>query len=444
MRMTDLIARKKKGGRLTSEEIGFWVDGIVSESIPRYQSAALLMAIYFRDLAEEETVALTEIMRDSGETLDLTSIEGRTSDKHSTGGVGDKLSFLIGPLAAACGVPVPMLSGRALGHTGGTLDKLEAIPGYQTRLSRERFIEIVRDVGISIIGQTASLAPADKTLYSLRDVTGTVESIPLIVSSILSKKLAAGPETLVFDVKSGDGAFLQDLDSCRKLAETLVRVSGRMGRPATAFITNMNTPIGRMVGNGIEIAESIEVLRGGDGGDMMEISVALASEMVLLSGLAGSEVEARAKVLDALTSGKGAETFQKMIVAHGGDGRVVDDPTSILPAARYKRELTSPRSGWIDSIGARAIGLAATRLGAGRETAEDVVSPGAGIELLKKPGDEVRAGEPVAILLADQEDRFDRVSDDVLAAYQVTDKKGSPDIMIIETIRSHANGGEKD
>lgn len=439
MRMIDLLERKKTGGMLTPEEIHWWIGGVADDSIPDYQTSALLMAIYLRDLTEEETVALTMEMMNSGKTIDLTTIEGMTADKHSTGGVGDKLSFLVGPIAAACGVPVPMLSGRALGHTGGTLDKLESIPGYRTRLTVERFIEIVRETGISIIGQTDELAPADRKLYSLRDATSTVESIPLIVGSILSKKLAAGPRALVFDVKCGDGAFLPDRDSCRKLSRLLVEVSNRMDRPASAVMTEMDSPLGRMVGNALEIVESIEVLRGGEGGDMMEITFALASEMLLLTGVASDEDEAHAKAAEALSSGRALETFRKMVEAHGGDPRVIDDP-ALLPRAKFTRGVAAGRGGSITTIGARAIGVASTRLGAGREKAEDKVSAGAGIELLCKPGDNVSAGDEIAVMHSDEEGRLDLVEESVRSAFRIGSEKGRAGGNILETFRAYPDG----
>ncbi len=440
MRMIDLIDTKKRGGSLTAEQLHWWITSVAAGTVPDYQTASLLMAIFLRGLDADETMRLTVEMMNSGETIDLASIEGTTADKHSTGGVGDKLSFLVGPLAAACGVPVPMLSGRALGHTGGTLDKLESIPGYRTRLDTGRFIEIVRETGLSIIGQTDELAPADRKLYALRDATATVESIPLIVGSILSKKFAAGPEVLVFDVKCGDGAFLADLDSCRTLGKTLVDVSCRMGRRATAILTDMNAPLGHKVGNALEIDESIDVLRGGDGSDMMEPTFVLAAEMVFLAGAAEDREEARRKVEDALASGRALEVFRKMIEAHGGESNVLDD-RSLLPRSRFRRVVKARSGGFVQAIGARAIGLASTRLGAGRERAEDAVSPGAGIEILRKRGDEVAAADPIAVMHADEEERLDAAENDVAAAWRIGPEKPSPTPPVIETIRSDRDEG---
>ncbi len=441
MRMIDLIEKKKSGKELSSGEIGAWIEGVVDRSVPDYQSAALLMAIRFRGLTDEETFFLTEKMLHSGEILDLSSIKEPTSDKHSTGGVGDKLSFIVGPLAAACGVAVPMLSGRALGHTGGTLDKLESIPGYETRLPTERFLRIVSDVGISIIGQTERLAPADGRIYSLRDVTGTVDSVPLIVASILSKKVAAGPASLVFDVKCGDGAIFDDSEMSRRLARLLVRIASRMGKSASALITEMSTPLGRTVGNALEIAESIEALQGGGEEDMMKISLALAGEMLLRAGRADSEKEAGALLDDALTSGRALETFQRMIVAHGGDGSVVDDPDR-LPAARFRRDVTAPAPGFVQSLSARTTGLAAMRLGAGREKVDDRVSAGAGVVIVRRPGETVAAGETLAVLHADDEEKISQAVPEVQGAFRIGPDRPEKKPLVLETIRSGEAGGE--
>ncbi|MFH1276843.1 MAG: thymidine phosphorylase [Candidatus Eisenbacteria bacterium] len=438
LRMVDLIERKKRGGGLTLGEIRGWVAGITDGSIPDYQTAALLMAIRFRGLGGDETFALTGEMLRSGELLDLGRLGGPTADKHSTGGVGDKLSFIVGPLAAACGVRVPMLSGRALGHTGGTLDKLESIPGYRTRLPTAEFLDVVERVGISIVGQTDRLAPADGKLYALRDVTGTVDSVPLIVSSILSKKLAAGPESLVFDVKSGDGAILEEPERVRELADLLVSVATRMGRRASALLTDMSVPLGRTVGNALEIGESIEALRGGGEADMMEISLALAAEMLLLSGVASSGEEARSRLGDALSSGRALEVFRRMIEAHGGDPAVVDDPGR-LPRATIVREVPAPVAGTVLAARAKEIGLTAMSLGAGREKVEDRIDPGAGIELRKRPGDTVSRGEPLALLHGNHESPMESAAARVAAAFRIG--PGAPPVrdLVIDRIRATSN-----
>ncbi len=435
IRFVDIIEKKKQGSRLTESEIRYWIRGVTDKSIPDYQTAALLMAIRFQKLANDEIVLLTQSMQDSGITLDLSSLDGPTADKHSTGGVGDKLSFLVGPLAAACGVPVPMLSGRGLGHTGGTLDKLESIPGYRTDLSSERFLAIVREVGISIIGQTGELAPADKTLYALRDVTATVDSIPLIVSSILSKKLAAGPDALVFDVKTGDGAFLPDREAGRELAKRLVEVSAKAGKRSAALITDMNVPLGAMVGNALEIAESARVLRGEPGGDMLDASFGLAEQTLLLTDRAKDAADAARQVRDALDSGRALEVFGRMIEAHGGDPAVLEDESK-LPQARCRRVVKATKAGTVTKLPARAIGLLSMRLGAGRETVDDRVDPGAGIELRKKPGDAVSKGEDLAVLYAENEDRLDRGERDILSIYTIEDKSFKRGPSVLETVLS--------
>jgi len=440
--MIDLIERKKTGKALLPHDIHEWIRGIVAGEIPDYQSAALLMAIRFRGLTEEETFALTVEMIRSGETIDLSSIRSTTADKHSTGGVGDKLSFLIGPMVAACGVPVPMLSGRALGHTGGTLDKLESIPGYQTSLPIERFVEIVKKVGISIVGQTKSLAPADGHLYALRDVTATVDSIPLIVASILSKKIAAGPEAVVFDVKCGDGAILQDGEDTRRLASSLVKVARRLGRKASALITDMSTPLGRTVGNALEIEESILFLRGeADAPDMEEISFALAAEMLLLAGRAESDTEARELLMESLHSGRAAATFQEMIFAHRGDPRVVEDP-NILPKARHHKEVKAATGGFVTELPARAVGLAAMRLGAGRGSMEETIHPGAGIKLLRKPGEAVDQGDVLAVLHSDDKEKLKRVEAGFADLFRIEAEAPPARPRILESLRGGGEAGE--
>ncbi|MFH1681059.1 MAG: thymidine phosphorylase [Candidatus Eisenbacteria bacterium] len=440
MRAIDLIEKKKRGERLSDSELAYWVRGVVAGEIPDYQSAALLMAIRFRGLDEGETLALTSEMVRSGDVLDLSFLGAPTADKHSTGGVGDKLSFIVGPLVAACGVRVPMLSGRALGHTGGTLDKLESIPGYRTRLPTPRFLEIVSEVGISIVGQSDRLAPADGKLYALRDVTATVDSIPLIVSSILSKKIAAGPGVLVFDVKSGDGAVLRDLEEGRALARSLVAVAERLGRKASALITDMSAPLGRTVGNALEIAESIEALRGRGETDMMVISLALAAEILLLTGRANGDEEARRLLADALEEGSALNLFRRMIAAHGGEDGIVDDP-GLLPRARFVREIAAAGGGTLLSVSARAIGLAAMRLGAGRGRVEDPVSPGAGIEVLRKPGAAVSAGDLLARMHTDREDLLGETEPAVRGAFRVGEGKPDERRFIIEHVRGSSAGG---
>ncbi|MBK9518966.1 MAG: thymidine phosphorylase [Anaeromyxobacter sp.] len=397
MRAYELIHRKRDGGRLSDEELGALIAGYTAGEIPDYQLAAFCMAVFFRGMDEGEVRALTAAMLHSGDVLDLSAIPGVKVDKHSTGGVGDKVSLPLAPLAAACGVKVPMVSGRGLGHTGGTLDKLEAIPGFRVDLPVERFVELVRDLGLGLIGQTARIAPADKRLYALRDVTATVESIPLIAGSIMSKKLAEGIDALVLDVKVGRGAFMKTLPEARRLAETLIGIGRGMGKRVTALLTAMDQPLGRAVGNALEVAESIELLRGGGPADLRELTVALTAEMVLLARLAPDLAAARARVERAILDGSGLATFRAVVAAQGGDPRVVDEPGR-LPRAAQVVPLLAPSAGVVEALDAEAVGLAAMALGAGRARVEDAVDPAVGVVLLRKVGDRVAAGEPLCLV----------------------------------------------
>jgi pyrimidine-nucleoside phosphorylase len=352
------------------------------------------MAIFHRGMSPAETAHLTRAMADSGKVLDLSDIPGPKVDKHSTGGVGDKTSLVLGPLAAACGVVVPMMSGRGLGHSGGTLDKLESIPGFRVGLSESEFRDALREVGLGMIGQTAEVAPADKTLYSLRDVTATVESIPLITASILSKKLAEGISGLVMDVKCGRGAFMKTRADAKALAESLVRVGTANGLKMSAFITAMDAPLGRHVGNALEVIESIETLKGNGPRDLTDLSVLLAARMVKLAGVASSDDEANRKVRSALDSGAGLEVFRRCVEEQGGDSRVIDD-YSRLPSAPRTMDVVAPRSGYVSEVVAGAVGVASMVLGGGRERAEDGIDHAVGIICRKKPGEPVKAGETV-------------------------------------------------
>ncbi|HZZ85796.1 MAG TPA: thymidine phosphorylase [Anaeromyxobacteraceae bacterium] len=397
MRAQDLIQLKRDGEELEPEQLAALVAGYTSGEVPDYQMAAFCMAVFFRGMSEAETAALTRAMLRSGEVLDLSDIPGVKVDKHSTGGVGDKVSIALAPLAAACGVKVPMISGRGLGHTGGTLDKLEAIPGFQVRLPVERFREILSSVGACLIGQTERLAPADRKLYALRDVTATVESIPLIAGSIMSKKLAEGIDALVLDVKVGKGAFMRKTEDARKLAQTLAGIGRATGKQVVALLTAMDEPLGRTIGNALEVAEAIEVLRGGGPEDLRELTVALTSEMVLAAGLAGGHPEARRRVLGALADGSALARLKEIVRAQGGDPRAIDDP-SRLPRATSTLTVAAPRQGLVQALDARALGLAAMTLGAGRSRLEDQVDPAVGIVLAKKTGDYVEEGEPLCVL----------------------------------------------
>jgi pyrimidine-nucleoside phosphorylase len=394
VRATDIILKKRDGGALSRDEIAFVIDGVTHGSVPDYQISAWLMAVLWRGMSTEETAWLTDAMVHSGVRLDLSDIPGVKVDKHSTGGVGDKTSLILAPLAAACGVPVPMMSGRGLGHTGGTLDKLEAIPGFRVNLSIDEMMTALRRNGCAMIGQTAEIAPADKKLYAMRDVTGTVESIPLISASIMSKKIAEGIDALVLDVKSGSGAFMKTLAASRQLAESLVAIGAAAGVRTEAIITMMDAPLGCAVGNALEVAECIEVLKGSGPADLVDVSVELTARMLVLGGVAADRSAARERVRAAIASGDGLERFRHIIETQGGDPRVVDDTTR-LPAAPYRHVLKATRAGYVTAMDAGLVGRASVLLGAGRDRAEDPVDPAVGLVLLVKPGQQVSDGDGV-------------------------------------------------
>jgi pyrimidine-nucleoside phosphorylase len=394
MQTLDSIRHKRDGGTLDRAAIERFVSGVTAGTIPEYQTAALLMAICIRGMNEEETAALTDAMVRSGLRVTYPGIEGVPVDKHSTGGVGDKTSLVLAPLAAACGAVVPMMSGRGLGHTGGTLDKLESIPGFRTALSIDELRVAVSSVGCAMIGQTAEIAPADRKLYALRDVTGTVESIPLICASIMSKKIAEGIGGLVLDVKTGDGAFMKTEERSRALARSLIAIGEASGVRTDAVITRMDAPLGRAVGNANEVIESIETLKGRGPRDLEALSVLLAARMLIAAGLERDEPAAEQRVRTALTSGAGVEKFRDIIAQQGGDPHVVDDYAR-LPTAPDSTDVRAPRSGYISTLRAELVGRAAVALGAGRRTLDDVIDPGVGIEVAAAPGDGVTEGAPV-------------------------------------------------
>ncbi|HET9554663.1 MAG TPA: thymidine phosphorylase [Anaeromyxobacteraceae bacterium] len=434
MRAYELIHRKRDGGRLEAGEIAALVDGYTRGEIPDYQLAAFCMAVFFRGMDAGEVEALTGAMLRSGDVLDLSAIPGAKVDKHSTGGVGDKVSLPLAPLAAACGVKVPMVSGRGLGHTGGTLDKLEAIPGFRTDLPVERFVELVRDLGLALAGQTARIAPADRKLYALRDVTATVESIPLIAGSIMSKKLAEGIDALVLDVKVGRGAFMKTLPEARRLAETLAGIGRGFGKRVTALLTAMDQPLGCAVGNALEVEESIALLRGGGPADLRELTVALTAEMLLLARLAPDLPAARRAVEAAIADGRGLATLRRIVEAQGGDPAAVDDPGR-LPRAAQVLPVAAPAAGVVEAIDAEAIGLAAMALGAGRTRVEDRVDPAVGIVLDRKVGDRVQAGEPLCHVHRNAGgEPQDRVAARILAAYRVGQGPAAPPPLVLERI----------
>jgi len=398
MRAVDLIRRKRDGGELTADEIRFLVGGIATREVPEYQWSAMTMAILWRGMTPHETAALVEAMLHSGTVIDLSDIPGPKVDKHSTGGVGDKTSLILAPIAAACGVTVPMVSGRGLGHTGGTLDKLESIPGFRIDLDLAAYRRVARECGLVLIGQTAEIAPADRVLYALRDATATVESIPLITASILSKKLAEGIDSLVLDVKTGDGAFMAKREDARALAESMTRIGRELGKPVQALITSMDAPLGRAVGNALEVWESVECLKGRGPDDLMEVSLELAAEMLLLGGVAATRDEALVKCRRSIADGSALERFRAVVAAQGGDPRVCDDPLGVLPKAERMEAFRAAASGFIAGIRAWPVGQASMLLGAGRARADSKIDPAAGIVFTKTLGDEVRAGDVIAEL----------------------------------------------
>jgi pyrimidine-nucleoside phosphorylase len=392
----ELIRRKRDGERVSPDDLRWFVRAVTDGSVPDYQAAAMLMAIYFRGLDADELAAWADAMLRSGDVLSLDGVTAAKVDKHSTGGVGDKISLPLAPAVAACGIAVPMVSGRGLGHTGGTLDKLESIPGFRVDLPVEKFIAITRDVGTCLIGQTERIAPADRKLYALRDVTATVESIPLIASSIMSKKLAEGIDGLVLDCKVGSGAFMKTLDRARELARTIQQIGRSAGKQVTAVLTDMSQPIGRWVGNAVEVLESIEVLRGGGPADTRALTVALGAEMLVIGGAAADPTEGAAQIARVLDDGSALARFRRVVEAQGGDPRVCDDPAGVLPRVPGRREVLAPRAGNLASVDAQAVGTAVVVLGGGRRKTEDKVDPAVGIEVLVRIGDRIERGQPLA------------------------------------------------
>ncbi len=418
LRAVDVIQGKRDGRELTPEEIAFFVDGYTKGAIPDYQASALTMATFFKGMTRAETVALTEAMMNSGEVLDLSELPGPKADKHSTGGVGDKTSLVLAPLVAACGVYVPMISGRGLGHTGGTLDKLEAIPGFRVNLDLGEFRAVLRKAHLGLIGQTPEIAPADRKLYALRDVTASVESLPLISASIMSKKMAEGIEALVLDVKTGDGAFMQKYEDSKALAETMVAIGRGMGKKVTALITDMDQPLGLAAGNGLETIECIEALRGEGPKDMVDLSVELAAHMLQLTAVETTLDAARGRIRATLASGAGLETFRQVIELQGGDPRVCDD-TGRLPQARERFELLAESAGVVGRIACRSVGHACMLLGGGRETVDSRIDPAVGVVLRKKVGERVAKGESLATVHANDRKRLDDAVQRLRTAFEI-------------------------
>jgi len=433
MRTVDLIHRKRDGEELAPEEIEFLIEGYTSGDIPDYQMSAFLMAVFFSGMTDREVSRLTECMLRSGDTVDLSSVPGVKVDKHSTGGVGDKTSFIVAPLAAAAGVVVPMMSGRALGHTGGTLDKLESIPGFRTDLTAEEFTAQLAQHGLAFIGQTDRLAPADRKLYALRDVTGTVESIPLISSSIMSKKLAEGVDALVLDVKVGNGAFMKKQVDARRLAQTMVGIGRRLDKKVQALITDMNQPLGYAIGNALEIMEASQTLQNAGPADLTKLCLELAARMIFLGKKAATLEEARLTAEKHLVDGSAYLKLKQVVAAQGGNPQALDK-FELLPNATGMREITSPRAGYVSTIHAEDIGVASNMIGAGRDKKEDAIDPAVGIILEVKVGEKVDAGSILCRLYYTKEDRVEEAANRVEDAFRISAQKPSERELILEVV----------
>ena len=422
MRMYDIIMKKRNGGELTKEEIRFFIEGYTKGEIPDYQVSALMMAIYFRKMTEAETAELTMAMAESGDLLDLSAIKGCKVDKHSTGGVGDKTSLALTPMVAACGIPVAKMSGRGLGHTGGTIDKLESFDGFNTALSTEQFINNVNRIGIAIMGQTADLAPADKKLYALRDVTATVDNMSLIASSIMSKKLAAGADAIVLDVKTGSGAFMKAEEDAFALAKEMVQIGKCAGRKTIAVVSDMDQPLGFTVGNALEVREAIDTLKGQGPADFVELCITLGAQMLLAGGCAETEEEARTKLQQVIDDGSALEKLAQFVEAQGGDRRAVYD-AELLPKASIVEPIPAVEEGYITKIACDEIGICSLILGGGRETKESEIDLSVGLVLKKKVGDYVKVGEPLAYIHANDMGKLAVAKERFYKAYSISDSK---------------------
>lgn len=433
MQMYDLIYKKRNGGELNSEEINYFIQGYTAGTIPDYQVSALLMAIYFKGMTGQETAALTMAMVNSGELINLEQIPGIKVDKHSTGGVGDKTTLVLAPLVASAGVPVAKMSGRGLGHTGGTIDKLESIPGFNVNLEPQTFIKQVREIGIALMAQTGIIAPADKKLYALRDVTATVDSIPLIASSVTSKKIASGADAILLDVKCGSGAFMKNRQEAASLARAMVAIGKQVNRRMVAVVTDMGQPLGYAVGNALEVKEALATLKGEGPGDLRELCLTLGSHMLVLGGVSRDTASARVQLEDMLNQGKALQKFRQLIVAQGGDASVIDNPEK-LPEAAFKSSVAAPEEGFVAAIDTMLVGRAAMLLGAGRASKDDLIDHAAGIVLTKKPGDPVKKGDELAVLHTNREDTLDAVFKLAAAAYKITAYSPHQAQLILETI----------
>jgi pyrimidine-nucleoside phosphorylase len=434
MNVTELIERKRDGHRLQSDEIAELIAGFAADRVPDYQMAAMLMAIVWRGLDDGELAAWTEAMLHSGEVLDFSHIAAPKVDKHSTGGVGDKVSIPLAPMVAACGVAIPMMSGRGLGHTGGTLDKLESIPGFRTALDRKEFVRALEKTGLVMAGQSETLVPADRRMYALRDVTGTVPSIPLIASSIMSKKLAEGLDGLVLDVKVGSGAFMKSRETARDLVDTMVGIGAAHGTVVHALITDMNQPLGREVGNASEMVESLAVLRGAGPADLVEVIMRLGGEMLLLAGIESDPTAARHRLETTIADGSALAKFEEVVLAQGGDPGVLHDPDR-FPRAPEETVVTAPRAGFVTHCDALDIGVAAVRLGAGRATKEETIDPGVGFTVCAKIGDQVAAGDPLLRIHWRDPQRRDAARPLVERAFVIGDERVEPPPLVHEVVR---------
>ncbi|EFR93329.1 pyrimidine-nucleoside phosphorylase [Listeria innocua] len=427
MRMVDIISKKRDGKALSTEEIQFFIDGYTNGEIPDYQASALAMAIFFQDMNDQERADLTMAMVGSGDTIDLSAIEGIKVDKHSTGGVGDTTTLVLAPLVAAVGVPVAKMSGRGLGHTGGTIDKLESIEGFHIELDKKDFINLVNRDKVAVIGQSGNLTPADKKMYALRDVTGTVNSIPLIASSIMSKKIAAGADAIVLDVKTGAGAFMKTDEDAENLAHAMVRIGNNVGRNTMAVISDMSQPLGEAIGNALEVKEAIDTLKGQGPEDLTELVLVLGSQMVVLAKQAETLEEARAKLIEVIENGAALEKFKTFLSNQGGDASIVDHPEK-LPQAKYQIEVPAKKSGFVSQIVADEIGIAAMILGAGRATKEDEINLAVGLMLRKKVGDQVKEGDSLVTIFADQED-VENVKAKIYENIKIADQATAPTLI---------------
>lgn len=432
MRMYDIIEKKRNGNALSTKEIKYFIAGYTNDNIPDYQASALLMAIFFQDMSESERADLTLAMVDSGDEIDLTEIDGIKVDKHSTGGVGDTTTLILAPLVASVDVPVAKMSGRGLGHTGGTIDKLEAVPGFHVEITNQEFINLVNENKIAVIGQSGNLTPADKKIYSLRDVTATVNSIPLIASSIMSKKIASGADAIVLDVKSGHGAFMKDLTEARRLADAMVSIGNQVGRKTMAVISDMSQPLGFAIGNALEVKEAIATLKGEGPKDLTELCLTLGSQMVVLANKADSFEEARIMLEENLSNGKAFDKFKTFLSSQGGDSRVADQP-ELLPEAEYKIEFLAEEPGKIASIDANGLGVAALMLGAGRVTKESVIDLAVGIMLNKKVGDSVDVGDSLLTIHTNNES-VEEVEKKIRESIKITTASVEKPILIYDII----------